>query len=292
MHFTYSSILDANNLHQGDVIRRTPEIEDVLRKVHPHYFAHTGYRFFQVLTQSCDLVRREGKACKSAYITIAAVRPVAKAVERYARKMQYDDIEIRLGFCAEDRKSKVAQFVESLLDNNADNYFYLHAEPESGLGEDHCSFLQLSVPLKAGLHYQRLLDGKILQLDDAFEHKLGYLVGTSYSRVGTEDWPRSNPEYKTLINHHLNASQGVLWLDKTVHKHVLRELKKLSEDQQTVEQLQRLVEDAGSAAEKNRKKVLELIAETVKNVGATEKQVSSTIGRLENNAAFKSLIAG
>ncbi|MCC6242132.1 MAG: hypothetical protein IT353_04795 [Gemmatimonadaceae bacterium] len=291
MHFTYSSNLDSTCLRQGDVIRRTSEIEDVLKDIHPHYFAHSGYRFFQVLTQSCDLVRRDGKPCKSPYITIAAVRPIANAVERFTRRLLYDDVESRLGFCSSERRSKVSHFVESLLDNNADNYFYLHAEPSSGLEEDHCAFLQLSVPLKASLHYERILGGKILQLNDAFEHKLGYLIGTSYSRVGTEDWPRETHKYKELVKHHNDTNTDVIWLDKAVHGRVLKRLKQLPVEQQTLQALWQLVEEIASSAESNRMNALNLIAETLKNVGGTEEHAQKVIGRLQNDPTFRSLIA-
>src|SRR5881394_3482701 len=188
MHFTYSEEPDATSLQQGDILKRTPDVDSILKSVHPHYHHKTDYNFFIILTQSCDLVRRNGRTCKSRYITIAAVRSLELAVNRYAASLQYDDVEAALGFCPDDRKDKLRQFVERLLNNNEDNYFYLKAEPARGLSEDHCAFLQLSIALKSELHYDTLLAAKSLQLSESFQHKLGYLVGTSYSRVGTEDW--------------------------------------------------------------------------------------------------------
>lgn len=290
MHWTYSEAMDASSLHQGDVIRRTADIEDVLKAIHPHYFAHSGYRFFQVLTQSCDLVRR-GQPCKSPYITIAAVRPVARAVRRFTERLQYDELERRLGFCSSERRPKVNHFVESLLDNNVDSYFYLYAQPTAGLGEDHVTFLQLSVPLKSAEHYDRLLGGKILQLSEPFEHKLGYLVGSSYSKVGTKDWPREK-EYKTLTSHHVSAADEVLWLDRTVHRSVIKGLSKLPDNEVTLEKLKELIAAAGNSAEQNRSKVFKIIEDVARGAGTTEKHIESTILRLQNNATFRSLIAG
>ena len=186
-HFTYASP-DHAQLNQGDVLKRTPEVETILREVHPHYYTRTDYPFFIVLTQSCDLIRREGRPCSSRYVTLAATRPLRLALEREVRRFQYNAIEKELGICSRAQHAKMLQLAERLLNNNQEGYFFLQGEPGSGLEEDHCAFLPLSVALKAELHYETLLRAKILQLSESFQHKLGHLVGTMYSRVGTEDW--------------------------------------------------------------------------------------------------------
>lgn len=215
---------DRESLQQGDVIRRSPGVEAVLREVHPHYFNKPDYRFFIVLTQSCDLARRAGQPSAARYVTVAAVRPLSLAIERYIAQQQFDELESRLGFASEDRKEKLRQFVERVMNNNEDSYFFLRAEPTHGLDEDHCAFLQLSIALKADLHYDTLLAAKILQLQEPFQHKLGYLVGTSYSRVGTEDWVPKHltaEDFNKAVQERIAAAGSVLWLERTLHRQLL-----------------------------------------------------------------------
>ena len=73
IHFTYKHSPDMSSLCQGDVLQVTDGMRDILKEVHP-YFLNKQYKYFMVLTQSCDLVRRNGGNCKTPYITLAAVR--------------------------------------------------------------------------------------------------------------------------------------------------------------------------------------------------------------------------
>ena len=137
----------------------------------------------------------------------------------------------------------MVQFVERLLNNNQEDYFFLQLEPGSGLGQDHCAILQLSIALKAELHYETLLDAKILQLSESFQHKLGHLVGTMYSRVGTEDWvPQHASEADFRSRTRGLVADLVDWLDKDLHGRVLREFKKLDDEEQTTERLIEAIE--------------------------------------------------
>ncbi len=72
LHFTYKECdTYSPSLKQGDILHKTPELLELLEKVHPHYI-NSEYKYFQVITQSCDLVRKND-SCKSRYITLAAV---------------------------------------------------------------------------------------------------------------------------------------------------------------------------------------------------------------------------
>lgn len=285
MHFTYAGVKDVANLHQGDVLRRTPELVSILEAVHKHY-ANEQYRFFQVVTQSCDLMRRDGMTCSSPYITIAASRPVAVALGRYAKTLQFHAIEKRLDFCSKERQPKLKQFLERLLNNNEESYFYLHSEPDSGLHDDHCTFLQLSVPLKADLHYETLLGAKILQLEEPFEHKLGWLVGSAYSRVGTQDFAKGSPGYDEIFDRHI---QAVLmnWLERDEHTAVMNGLKRLPELEQTEEKLLELSQQALSAKALRKEEALKIIAEMARGAGAQDEIVDRMVKRLRNNSEFK-----
>ena len=77
---------DKKTLCQGDVLKKTDDLVAHLKKYHPYYADHPDYKYFMVLTQSCDLVRRKGKPCDSQYITLAAARPVEEALRREAAK--------------------------------------------------------------------------------------------------------------------------------------------------------------------------------------------------------------
>lgn len=203
MHFTYSDQPDMKSLRQGDVLKRTPGLLDILREVHPHY-ADEKYTHFQVLTQSCDLVRRDGASCKSRYISLAAVRSVdvviQRAIEKYERKIVFQD---KL-YCSEQHKSQLKDVINKLLNNNDTNHFFLKADPEAGIALDSCTLLHLSISIQADLHFETCLAAKLVELKENFRAKLGWLVGNLYSRVGTEDYvPSAIPDkssYDAFVN--------------------------------------------------------------------------------------------
>jgi len=220
-HFTYKEAPFASDLLQGDVIKRTPEVEAILKEVHPHYFQRTDNKYFIVITQDCDLVRRNGKVCDSRYISIAAVRPlslvVSRQLERYIQK-GFTTVPV----CNQEDQGRFRNFLERLLNNNEGSHFFLRAEPSRNFPEDCCAFLALSIAIKSDLHYQALLDARILELKDSFRAKLGWLVGQMYARVGTEDWPSA--EMSHAIDEILSSSS--IW----VERRKLRDLKRLVRD--------------------------------------------------------------
>lgn len=191
LHFTYRQEPLEKELYQGDVLSRTPELEDVLREVHPHYFRRTSNSHFLVLTQSCDLVRRGGKPCDARYISIAPVRPLAVLTERQIQRFQIPSLSDESPVCSERDRNRFHQFLERLFNNNEAEFFFLRRAVDRGLGEDSCAFLALSIAIKSELHYDTCVRAKVLELGDSFRAKLGWLVGQMYSRVGTEDWTPS-----------------------------------------------------------------------------------------------------
>ncbi len=184
-HFTYSEDPDIEQLRQGDILKRDQKLVCLLRKHHRHYAERDDYKYFLVLTQSCDLVRRDPKKLYP-YVTIAAVRPLAVAIRREAKKHQ-ECWEKEKGVLGTKARNKIANFTSSLLDNNVRNYFYLHEDLSLGISGRNCAFLALSVAIKIE-HYDICLKAKIAQLKEPFSLKLGWLVGDMYSRVGTKDW--------------------------------------------------------------------------------------------------------
>jgi hypothetical protein len=241
---TYAETLDCKTLQQGDVLARTPEIDEVLEQVHPHY-TKDDYRFLMVLTQTCDLVRRYGddqKKCKSRYISVAAVRPLELVISREVARLQRSPLESAHRLCDAKHREKIAQFLERLLNNNEEEYFYLHpyqvSESVAGLTEAHCAFLALSIALKSELHYDTCLNAKIIQLDDSFQHKLGWLTGKMYSRVGTADWVPDGctaQQFEAHVGRLLD--DACVWIDPLLRPKLLKKLKEVPENERTTDRV-------------------------------------------------------
>lgn len=188
MHFTYSQIQSPTDLMQGDVLKRTPAINSLLKEVHPHFYHNDKNLYFMVLTQSCDLVSRSVGGCKAAYITIAPVRGMEDILHRQVESHQlYDSNFASLPILTDKAKTKLSEFLQRLYNNNEPGYFFLETQGTELLN-DCCAVLNLSIAIKAEKHLQKCLDAKFLELDPAFQAKLGWLVGQMYSRVGTRDW--------------------------------------------------------------------------------------------------------
>lgn len=179
---------------QGDVLQRSEKLNEVLKEVHPH-FSDAKNRFFMVLTQSCDLVPRQGGACKAPYVTLASVRSLDLVLTRYLNKQSKLKVKSDLPVMDVKTKDRAAEFLRKLFNNNEPGYFFLDSKGTE-LGSDCVALLNLSIAVKAELHLQTLREAKVLQLESTFQAKLGWLVGQMYSRVGTPDWESSSIENK------------------------------------------------------------------------------------------------
>ena len=220
-HWAYKDPTPTDTLEQGDVLKLTDGLIDLLRNYHPFYAEHRANRFYIVLTQSCDLVRRAG-GIKSRYIAIAPVRPLTNIVE-YEFKSQIKTVDEVL-YGSGRVESEVEKFLERLFNNNESSYFYLEPETAHGLSEPMCAMLPLGIAFKAE-HFQTFLDAKVLGLDDSFQAKLGWLLGQSYSRVGTRDFEpsivaeRAKAHTKTLG----------LWVEAAKYSAFEKEIKRLKQ---------------------------------------------------------------
>jgi hypothetical protein len=196
-HFCYAHSNEYVNteLSQGDVLRRTPELDEVLERVHPHFHQHRKNLYFMVLTQSCDLVVRDGEAGKAPYINIAPVRPLDEVIAREIDSLRLQKIRGELPLLTHKARARLSDFARRLINNNVPQYFFLESDM-TDLGQDCCAFLRLSIAIKSDLHYKTCVDAKFLQLNDSFQAKLGSLVRQLYSRVGTKDWDAKQLESK------------------------------------------------------------------------------------------------
>lgn len=221
-HWTYRT--PTGDLSQGDVLRKTDAIRALLNEVHPHYLKE-DYTHLLVLTQTCDLVRRDKRPCKSRYITLAAVRPLELAVRRALEKYQETEFERVANVCSRKSRSRMTDFLTRLFNNNEHDYFYLHEDVALGLSPSSCAFLQLSIAVRASDHYDKCLDARITSMSDIFAAKLGWLVGNLYSRVGTDDWTPDHQkpnEFSKRINGILDGA--CKWVDDEQLKSAVKKL--------------------------------------------------------------------
>jgi hypothetical protein len=292
MHFTYESN-PKEHLCQGDILQRTKEVDQLLKDVHPHYCNAPGYDFFLVLTQSCDLVRRDGEQCKSRYISIAAIRPLAKVLERELEKQFEEPVEGHARFASHDRKEKMFQFMERLLNNNEPDYFYLHRAPEFGLNDDYCAFLKLSIAIKAEFHYETLSAARILQLTQNFQHKLGYLVGNIYSRIGTDDWTDHVAKEEFIERTRKPIKELAVWLDKDVCKlvvQILSDIEAKEKRQVRPEDLEPVLEKIKKQRLTKRNEVLNALKQVLQEFGVADGDKQEMIcSRFSNRSEFQVL---
>lgn len=187
IHFTYKEKMDMSSLCQGDILNVTDDLSAVLKNIHP-YFLNEHYKYFMVLSQSCDLVRRDGKNCKTPYITLAAVKSYDSFLKKtLIGKNMAEEIGDFL-FMDERKKTKAYQLIERIYNNTESEYFFLYKEDALDFPESMIAYLQVSIALKSDEHYEKCLAAKKMELSDEFKAKLGWLIGDIYSRVGTTDW--------------------------------------------------------------------------------------------------------
>lgn len=187
VHFTYAAEADMTTLCQGDILSVTEDLRNVLEEVHP-YFLGEQYKYFMVLSQSCDLVRRNKSGCKTAYITLAAVRSYDDLLKREFIKSRYAEEIGGILLMDSKNQTRAYQFIERLYNNTESEYFFLYKDDRLNFPESMVASLKVSIALKSSLHYDVCLKAKIMELNEAFKAKLGWLVGNMYSRVGTADW--------------------------------------------------------------------------------------------------------
>lgn len=295
MHFTYAAEPDSGQLFQGDLIIRTSRVDEILEQVHPHY-RKEDYKAFIVLTQTCDLVRRENGQCGARYISIAAVRPLELVIKRAFDAMCKNRWEAEYRVTNSKTRERLRMFLARLLNNNEDEFFFLRRDAPSGLSTDCCAFLQLSIAVKAEFHYATLLEAKKLQLTDIFQHKLGYLVGKMYSRVGTPDWVpthfQQESQFDQLINELMDNDKFAVWVADDVYKGLVLRVKQHGEGPVTTDLLLQWASEISQAKEKRRRDVLTAIESAMTETGVEEALRKKAVARISNTPIFGALFKG
>lgn len=207
---------DAENLRQGDILARTDLLSSSIAQAHQYYATAQDYSHFIILTQSCDLVRRQG-LCRTNYITLAAARPVPLVLQRFVEKYRDKSLALPLRVCDSKNEMPAKQFLERLVHHTADGYFFIRKGSLDTVTNDLCVFLPLSIALRSASHYDACLKSKVGQMKDIFAAKLGWLTGNLYSRVGTPDIADFFPDsdnIKTQIIKETIEDSSIYWLSK------------------------------------------------------------------------------
>ena len=105
MPVTYFDPADTSELMQGDVLQRTPELNDILINIHPQY-CNAKNLYFMVLTQSCDLVERASGVAKAPYIVVAPVRSVDRVFGKYISDFEQSKINAEVPIIKEKFRNK------------------------------------------------------------------------------------------------------------------------------------------------------------------------------------------
>jgi hypothetical protein len=227
----YEPFNKGDDLFQGDIILREDPICKIFGKIHPH-FMKDKYTAFMVLTQSCDLVRRKQKngvsECRSRYINLAVIRPLDEVLPVLLDK-ECGKVIIN-GTVAEhiyevESKRKAKQLLQRIFNQNeqALGIFYLPPKTSVKIAVPSVALLQVSVALRAVEHYETIRESRWGRLAPAFQSKLGWLVGTLFSRVATPDMPKAelNELTKQFLGSekdHRDSEIGVRWVPQKVIK--------------------------------------------------------------------------
>jgi hypothetical protein len=158
-------------LEQGDVLKTSDALAGLLEKYHPYYANHPDNRFYVVLTQSCDLVPREG-GCAARYISLAPVRPLTLILHREFDETLENVEKGSQPFATVRARTSIEQFLQRLLNNNEATFFYFERDHVRGIYEEMCGILSLPISFKLE-HYKILLDAKLAGITDVFQAKLG-----------------------------------------------------------------------------------------------------------------------
>lgn len=148
MDFIYTKVVpsEIQTLSQGDILVRSEKLRDAIQLSHSYYADASDYSHFIVLTQSCDLVRRNSEF-SAPYITIAAVRPLAGIVDRFIASKARTDPKTNKRIVNRSIENKIKQLLERLLHNTEENYFFIPGGSQPNIDIDMCAYLHLSIAL-------------------------------------------------------------------------------------------------------------------------------------------------
>jgi hypothetical protein len=216
-HWTYEPCDTESDLHQGDILSISEELQFLFREVHPH-FCDPKYLAFIILTQSCDLVRHKG-VCTVRYINVAAVRSLSASLIALLDTVCES---LKPGIYSDGDRNKAQLLLERIFNQNEHKLglFYLFPDADVGIVEDAVAFLRISVAFRVE-HYNILMRSRSGRLRPDFANKLGWLVGNLFDRIGTpHDWNKE--ELTQMVRNHLSSNNGSnpIWIANHILKHL------------------------------------------------------------------------
>ena len=200
--FLYSRRDEAPDLLQGDLISRTPPLRDRIAQAHPYYAETDRYVRFAVVTQTCDLVRRK-ETCKAPYITLVAVRTLEDVARENLTGCLKNIQGSSIKYLPRSAQRTHHQFLERILHNTSDEYFFYPKSENFGVEDDLVACLRLSIALRLE-HYEEILKARTCGIADVFQAKLGWLKGAVYSRVATPAFEEEFTNPKAFKTEFLN----------------------------------------------------------------------------------------
>ena len=208
---------DKEDLQQGDIIENQEEVCGIVNNAYPQ-FSGSEYDAFLVITQSCDLVRRYGKPCKSKYINLVPIQPLEEIFLSLLDRV-CDRFKINCRLYSARGKSNAIQLIESICNQNAWalGVFFFHSDIDVKIPVDSVGLLQVGFAVPSESHYyDKLAKARSGRLNVAFQSRLGWLVGNLYSRVATPDFPKSNQQevMDYLMSSNKNNKNLPQWLNK------------------------------------------------------------------------------
>jgi hypothetical protein len=285
IHWTYSSFDLTDDLEQGDILKPSAELKELLRDVH-HHFVDDKYVGFLVAAQSCDLVRRGGIP-KAPYINLAVIRPLGSVVHKLIAQVI---APVQEGVYRQSQKKTAKDLLTRIFNQNEQSLgvFFLHEDVDAGLAESSIALLRVTVALKSQ-HYELLQKARVGRLTDEFRAKLGWLLGNLFARPATRDWndwEGGQKKMESLLITYAEeqiAGLGPKWIDDELISSALAENINLQEV--TPGALEHL-----RPKSKLERSLDEVRTELIKVARELEpEKVEKLINRLKNNGKFKKL---
>lgn len=291
----YQDIAPESGLQQGDILDKSPAILSALGKVFPEDLISKTNAFI-VLTQTCDLMRRNKKPCKAKYINLATVSPLEDSII-----MLLDDICDRAslnagstisGIYISKDKYKAEQLIERILNQTEEDraLFYLPPQADAGIGVHSIVNLQVNAPLKVDC-YDSLVGNLKGRLKNEYQNRLGWLVGNLFSRVAIPEFDIN--EKKSIIKDFLtpkDKESGPFWISRDAITEAQSKKIEMNENEKTIRELYELLEaqKPSSSKEKAMKRIISIIKEEEGTL--SESKLQRISDRLNQDAVFGNYI--
>ncbi|MCP4049790.1 MAG: hypothetical protein GY730_03690 [bacterium] len=226
MHWTYEEYSKEDDLCQGDILEPIDKLKALFENILPN-FTESHYRGFFLLTQSCDMARRDSGEYKATHINLAAIYSLQDVINNILKK---DFACLIPGVYFEYKKKTFKQTIQRLINQNEKDLglFYLHKDADSGIAYPSAVILSVPISVRANEYYEILQEARMGRLSKEFQAKLGWMVGYLYSRVGVHDWKEEGKKNKDvdlekkIMGDIINSLQEEepLWIENRIYKNI------------------------------------------------------------------------